>query len=138
MNQPPRWDIAFIGRFMVTFGLVSSAFDFLMFGALIFIFRATTATFRTSWFVESLFTELVIALVVRTQRPFFRSRPGALLLWSTVGLVGLTFVIPYLPFAAVFGFVPLPPPLVAAVVAITALYIVVTELAKRWFYAARP
>ncbi len=135
VERPRRWDIKFIGRFMVTFGLVSSAFDLLTFAALLFVFRATTATFRTGWFVESLLTELVVAIVMRTQRPFFRSRPGTLLLWSTVALVGLTFTIPYLPFAAFFGFVPLPPRLIAAIVAITALYITATELAKRWFYA---
>jgi hypothetical protein len=30
-----------------------------------------------------------IALVVRTRRPFYRSRPGTLLLTSTAGLIGL-------------------------------------------------
>jgi len=71
---------------------------------------------------------------VRTRRPFFRSRPGTLLLWSTVGLIALSFAIPYLPFAGAFGFVPLPGALLAAVAAITALYVAATELAKRWFY----
>jgi Mg2+-importing ATPase len=134
VNRPRRWDITFIGRFMLTFGLVSSLFDFLTFGVLLGIFRATPATFRTTWFVESLLTELVIAMVVRTRRPFFRSRPGTLLLWSTVGLIAFTFAIPYVPFASVFGFVPLPGALLAAVAAITTLYVAATELAKRWFY----
>ena len=134
VNRPRRWDIAFIGRFMLTFGMVSSLFDFLTFGALLGIFRATPETFRTTWFVESLLTELVIAMVVRTRRPFFRSRPGTLLLWSTVGLIAVSFAIPYLPFAGAFGFVPLPGALLAAVAAITALYVAATELAKRWFY----
>ena len=70
---------------MVTFGLLSSVFDLLTFAVLLGVFRATPETFRTGWFVESLLTELVIALVVRTRRPFFRSRPGRLLLvrrWS--------------------------------------------------------
>ena len=97
-------------------------------------FRATTATFRTSWFVESLLTELVIAMVMRTQRPFFRSRPGTLLLASTVGLTALSFAIPYVPFAGVFGFVPLPGAVLVAVAGITTLYVVTTEVAKKWFY----
>ena len=67
----------FIGRFMVEFGLLSSVFDFLTFGVLLLASsRAAPELFRTGWFVESLLTELVIALVVRTRRPFFRSRPG--------------------------------------------------------------
>jgi Mg2+-importing ATPase len=84
--------------------------------------------------VESLLTELVVALVVRTRRPFFRSRPGTLLLWSSVALIGLTAGIPYLPVASVLGFVSLPGTLLATVVAITALYVLATELTKHWFY----
>ena len=74
--RPQRWNMRFIGRFMLEFGAVSSVFDFLTFGALLLVFHAAPDLFRTGWFVESLLTELVIALVVRTRRPFFRSRPG--------------------------------------------------------------
>ena len=87
--------------------------------------------FRTGWFVESLLTELVIALVVRTRRPFFQSRPGKVLLISTMGLIVVTFAIPFLPFAGVFGFVPLPIMLVVAISGITVLYVAATELTKR-------
>ena len=66
----------FIARFMVVFGFVSSIFDFPTFGVLRMIFHAAPPLFRTGWFVESLLTELLVALVVRTRRPFFRSRPG--------------------------------------------------------------
>jgi Mg2+-importing ATPase len=124
----------FIGRFMVEFGAVSSVFDFLTFGALVVAFQAGPALFRTAWFVESLLTELVIAMVVRTRRPFFRSRPGAVLLWTTVGLMALTFAIPYLPFASVFGFVPLPARLLITIAAITVLYVGATEAIKSRFY----
>src|SRR5678809_1166825 len=89
VERPRRWDMRFIGRFMLEFGILSSAFDFLTFGALLGLFHATPELFRTGWFVESLLTELVVALVVRTRRPFFRSKPGAVLFWSTLALVGL-------------------------------------------------
>ena len=69
--RPRRWNIRFIDRFMVEFGLSSSLFDFLTFGALLTIFHATPKVFQTAWFVESLLTELVVALVMRTIRPFF-------------------------------------------------------------------
>ena len=131
VDRPRRWDIRFIGRFMIVFGLVSAVFDFLTFGVLQIVFRATPELFRTGWFVESLLTELVIALVVRTRRPFFRSRPGKVLLIATIGLVVVTFAIPYLPFASALGFVPLPGTLVAAISGITVLYVVATELTKR-------
>lgn len=133
--QPHRWNNRFISRYMVLFGLVSSIFDFLTFGTLLFVFHATADEFRTGWFIESLLTELVIALVVRTRRVFFRSRPGTLLLASTVVVIGLTLVLPYLPFDSLFGFVPLPAPLMLTVIGLTLLYVVVAELAKKYFYA---
>jgi P-type Mg2+ transporter len=132
--RPQRWNMRFIGRFMVEFGLVSSMFDFVTFGVLLIVFRATPAVFRTGWFVESLLTELVIALVVRTRRPFFKSRPGSLLLWSTVALVALTYALPYLPLVGVFGFVPLPGVVLVTISAVTALYVAATEVAKKRFY----
>jgi Mg2+-importing ATPase len=90
--------------------------------------------FRTAWFVESLLSELVVALVMRTRRPFFRSTPGRILLVSTMVLIPITLAIPYAPFAGVFGFVPLPGPLVAAVVLIAVFYVAATELQKKWFF----
>jgi Mg2+-importing ATPase len=119
---------------MVEFGILSSVFDFLTFGALLGIFHATPDLCRTSWFVESLLTELVVALVMRIRRPFFQSRPGRLLLTSTMVLIPVAFTIPYAPFADVFGFVPLPGILVATIALITVLYVAATELQKQLFY----
>jgi Mg2+-importing ATPase len=134
VDRPRRWDIRFIGRFMVEFGVLSSLFDLVTFGVLLYLFRASIALFRTGWFVESLLTELVIALVVRTRRPFFRSRPGSVLLWSTVILIIATFLLPYLPFAAVFGFVPLPAAVIGFLLGIVCLYVISAEVLKQWFY----
>jgi P-type Mg2+ transporter len=134
--RPRRWDIRVIGLFALEFGVISSAFDVITFAVLLIVFRAAPETFRTAWFIESLLTELVIALVVRTRRPFFRSRPGRLLLWSTVILIGFTFLVPVLPGARLAGFVPLPATMLAVLCAITAAYVGATELAKRRFYLA--
>jgi Mg2+-importing ATPase len=133
--KPHRWHTKFIGDYMVLFGLVSSVFDFLAFGTLLFVFRASPVEFRTGWFIESLITELVIALIVRTRHVFFRSRPGKLLLLSTLLFIIVTLVLPYLPFISVFGFVPLPAPLMLAMLGLTALYVVATELCKKYFYS---
>lgn len=133
--KPRRWDNKFISRYMVIFGLVSSVFDFLTFGVLLYLFSATEEEFRTGWFIESLLTELVIALVVRTRRLFFRSRPGTLLLASTIVVIGVTLVLPYLPINSLFGFVPLPAPLMLMLIGLTVLYVVVAELTKKYFYA---
>jgi Mg2+-importing ATPase len=133
--KPRRWNTIFIRDYMVLFGLVSSIFDFLTFGVLLILFRATPEEFRTGWFIESLLTELVIALVVRTRRVFFRSRPGTLLLVSTLIVTGVTLALPYVPFNFLFGFIPLPAPLLLTMVGLTALYVLVTEIAKKAFYS---
>ena len=132
--RPERWNMAFIARFMIEFGLLSSLFDFATFGVLLLVMRAGPELFRTAWFVESLLTELVIALVVRTRRPLFRSRPGRVLTWTTAVVVAVTFVIPYLPWASLLGFVPLPQSVLVTVVVITLAYIGAAEIAKRWFF----
>jgi len=41
----------------------------------------------------------------------------------------------FLPFASIFGFIPLPPPLMLTVLGLTGLYVVVTEIAKKFFYS---
>ncbi|MEI7470062.1 MAG: magnesium-translocating P-type ATPase, partial [Chloroflexota bacterium] len=133
--KPRRWNTTLIRNYMVLFGLVSSIFDFLTFGVLLFLFRASPAEFRTGWFIESLLTELVIALVVRTRHLFFQSRPGKLLLISTLLIMSITLMLPYLPFNFVFSFIPLPAPLMLAVIGLTLLYVVVIEITKKFFYA---
>jgi P-type Mg2+ transporter len=131
VERPRRWDIKAIGRYMVRFGLLSSAFDVLMFVTLLAVFRTAPEQFRTAWFVESLLTELAVALVVRTRRPLFQSRPGSLLLWSTVAVAVAAVAIPYVPAAGALGFVPLPGVMLAAIATITAAYVAAAEIAKR-------
>ena len=134
VDRPRRWDIRFIRNFMLVFGLVSSVFDYLTFGALLYWLRATEREFQTGWFVESLMTELFIVLVIRTRRPFFRSRPGTLLLAATLVVAGTTIFLPYTPLGALFGFVPLPPLFVLLLLGITGGYLVASELVKGWFF----
>jgi len=135
--RPRRWDMRFIGRFMLEFGALSSVFDLLTFGLLLLAFRANVTEFRTGWFVLSLLTELVIALVVRTRRPFYRSRPGTLLLTSTWFVALVALAIPYLPWVDVLGFTPLPLGLLLALVGITLGYVAAAEALKHWFYRRR-
>ena len=132
--RPRRWDLRFIARFMVAFGGLSSVMDLLTFAVLLWGFGAGVELFRTGWFVESLLTELAVALVLRTWGPAWRSRPGALLVATTAGVAAVALALPWLPFAAWLGFAPLPPELLLAIVAITATYVGATEALKRWFF----
>jgi P-type Mg2+ transporter len=57
LRRPSRWDIAFIRRFMLVFGPLSSLFDFATFGVMLWVFHSGPDQFRTGWFVESLATQ---------------------------------------------------------------------------------
>jgi Mg2+-importing ATPase len=134
IHRPRRWDVRFIARFMLSFGFSSSLFDFLTFGLILWLFGRDEATFHTGWFVESVLTGLMIMLIVRTQRPFFLSRPGGLFLATVAAIAVITVWLPYSPFAEALGFVAPSGKLLAVVFLITWLYGGGMELVKRLFY----
>lgn len=132
--SPRRWDINFICNFMMTFGILSSVFDYLTFDVLLLILPTSVDQFRTGWFLESVISASVIVLVIRTRKPFFESRPGKYLLTATLLMVGVTLAFPFSPLRGLFGFRPLPIPFFIALGVITVLYIVTAEMAKKMFY----
>lgn len=134
IDRPRRWNIAFIRKFMLTFGLVSSIFDYLTFGVLLWFLHAGVEEFRTGWFMESVISASVIVLVVRSRRPFMRSMPSRGLLAATLAVVGLTLLLPYTPLRGPLGFVPLPASFLAALLCIVIAYVGAAEFAKKIFY----
>ncbi len=137
VRKPQRWNIKFLRKFMITFGLVSSVFDYLTFGVLLLIFKVGQDMFRTSWFVESVITELLVVFIVRTRKPFFRSRPGRLLMITSLVVFVVTIAVPYSPIHRVLGLTPLPLPILAALLILTAFYIGSVEITKRFFYRSK-
>jgi len=137
VEKPRRWDLKFIRRFMLTFGLVSSIFDFLTFGLLTFVLHATTAQFRTGWYVESVVSATLIVLVIRTRKRIFASRPGTLLSLATLLVIAATLVLPVSPLARIFGLEPLPAVYVLLLIGVVGLYVVSAEIAKRIFYRSQ-
>jgi len=134
ITYPRRWDIKAIRKFMITFGIVSSVFDYMTFGVLSLIFHADQSQFRTGWFLESVISASLIVLVIRSRKPFFKSKPGKHLLIATLSVFGATLVLPYTSLAGVFGFAPLPVLFLVSIGIIVLLYIVTAELVKRVFY----
>ena len=134
IQSPQKWDLKFIRRFMITFGLLSSVFDYFTFGVLIYIFHAKDETFQTGWFIESVISATLIVLVVRTRLPFFKSLPGKYLSIATVAILLFVLALPFTPMADWFGFTRLPLTFYAWMLVIVAFYIISAELAKRWFY----
>jgi Mg2+-importing ATPase len=134
VEKPRRWNIQFIRNFMLTFGILSSVFDYLTFGVLLLILHATTDQFRTGWFIESVISASVTVLVIRTRKFFFRSRPGKYLLMATLLIVVVTILFPFTPLAELLGFQPLPMTILLVIGVIVVLYVIAAELAKRSFY----
>ena len=134
VKEPRRWDIGFIRKFMITFGVVSSLFDYLTFAALLLLLHANVDHFRTGWFLESVVSASLIVLVIRTRQPFFKSRPGTSLWLATLLVVVGTLVLPYTELSRVFGFTPMPLEFLPVLAGILLLYIVTAEVAKKIFY----
>ncbi|HSE29969.1 MAG TPA: magnesium-translocating P-type ATPase [Pyrinomonadaceae bacterium] len=135
VENPQPWDVGFIRNFMIIFGIVSSLFDFLTFAVLIFLFNANAEQFRTAWFVESVMTEVVIIVVMRTAKPFYKSSPSKPLMWAMIGVLIFTLILPYSPLNALLGLTALSSSWLFVLVLITCLYVAASELAKRLLYS---
>ena len=131
IRTPQRWDIGIIRRFMVVIGPISSIYDFLTFGVLLWVFRASEALFQTGWFVESLATQTLVLFVIRTAGNPLRSRPSLPLAVTTVLVVLIGVVLPFTPLAATLGFVPLPGAYFVFLGGVTITYLALVELVKR-------
>jgi len=134
VDHPRRWDIVAIRKFMLTFGLVSSVFDYLTFGVLLLVVHAGEVEFRTGWFLESVVSASLIVLVIRSRRPAYKSRPSPYLLWATLLTVAATVALPFTPLASMLGFRPLPWTVLWPIGVIVVLYIVAAEIVKAIFY----
>ncbi len=134
VNYPRRWNIKAIRKFMITFGLVSSVFDYITFGALLLVLHATQVQFRTGWFIESVVSASLIVLIIRSRKPFFKSRPGKYLLMTTLSTFAATLIVPFTPLAALFGFSPPPVSFLLFIGLIVLFYIFAAEMVKKVFY----
>jgi P-type Mg2+ transporter len=134
VDHPRRWDIKAIRKFMITFGLVSSVFDYVTFGALLLILHATQDQFRTGWFLESVISASLIVLVIRSRKPFFKSRPSKYLSMATLLVAIVTVILPFTLLGEIFGFTRLAISFHLWLGGIVVLYIVTAEITKTIFY----
>ena len=134
IEKPHRWDVSFIRRFMLIFGALSSVFDYLTFGLLLWVLKANESQFQTAWFIESVLSAMLVVFAVRTRLPFNRSRPSRLMIGATLLVALVVLALPYSPFAKVLDFTPLPPLYLGLILVIVTCYFASAELVKRWFY----
>ncbi|HEX7746722.1 MAG TPA: magnesium-translocating P-type ATPase [Micromonosporaceae bacterium] len=133
VQRPRTWNVRAIRNFMLVFGTVSLAFSLVTFLVLRLGFGADAEVFRTGWFIEFTVTEIAVLMVLRTNRPFFRSRPARPLLVTSTAMAAVTLALPYTPLAGPLGLAPLNGPIIAALAGLTVAYIVANELVKRFF-----
>ncbi len=131
VRKPRRWDVTLVRNFMVGIGPVSSIFDFLTFGALLFWFRTSEPQFHTGWFIESLATQTLVLFIIRTGGNPLRSRPSKPLVATVLAIVAVGLLLPVSPLATTLGFARLSPAFYVFLVVVTALYLVSVEIAKR-------
>ena len=134
IDRPRRWDVKFIRRFMLVFGVLSSVFDYMTFGVLLWWLDAGPAEFRTGWFLESVVSAALIVLVVRTKRRVLTTPPSLPLAIATACAIVVALALPFTPIAPALGFGAVPASFVGAMALIVFLYIAAAEAAKRFFY----
>ena len=136
LHRPKRWQIAFIRQFMMIIGPISSIYDFLTFGVLLWVFHASTNAplFHTGWFVESLATQTLVVFVIRTAGNPFKSRPSRPLLIGVLAVVTIAVVLPYTPLGSVLGLISLSAPLLGVIAFLAVTYLFLVQAAKTWFY----
>lgn len=134
LKRPVKWDMKFIKKFMILFGIISSVFDYMTFAVLLFIFKANEETFHTGWMLESIISAMVVMIIVRTARPVFASRPNSKLLIAIVGVAVALLAIIYSPINIYLGLISLPIKLLLALLGVSLIYALTAEILKKSFY----
>jgi Mg2+-importing ATPase len=133
---PRRWDIGDIFKFMVVIGPISSVFDYLTYGMMLFVFSAWSSPvlFQTGWFVESLLTQTLIIHIIRTNKlPFIESRASAALITTSLIICCIGIALPFTSVGSALGFVPLPWLYWPLAAALLIAYAALTHHVKVWF-----
>ena len=131
---PGKWKMSLVRDFMLVFGLHSTLFDLITFSFLYFGMKAGETDFRTGWFTESVITEILIIFVVRTRRPFFKSKPALPLLLPGLAAILLTLAIPWLPMADQIGLSEQGAGMMTGLLLILLAYFLSADILKQWFF----
>jgi Mg2+-importing ATPase len=116
------------------FGPLSSIFDLLTFGVLLWIMHADQALFHTGWFIESVLSAGLVVFAIRTRIPFIKSHPSWTMLLVTLVVGVIALLLPYSPLANLLGLKPLSLPILGMIAGIVILYFISAEFLKRWFF----
>ena len=148
--SPRDWSGRTLGRFMLSFGPLSSLFDIVTFlflyyflcpmlcGGVTYLQLTEPAMrlqyaslFQTGWFLESMWTQVLILHFLRTRKlPFVQSKPSAPVIFITLaGIVAFT-ALTFTEAASLFGLTQLPPWYFAFLLAVALMYMLLTTVIK--------
>ena len=102
LKKPQKHNLKSLAFIAICLGLLSSVFDFIFFG---YFHNLPAPQLRTLWFIESVFSELIILISIRSHLPFFKAASpskvmvGLLLFAGAIGLA-----LPFSPWAYLFQF----------------------------------
>ena len=136
LTVPRKWDASSVGNFMIWIGPTSSIFDFTTYLFMYFVFcpifvsggvlyndlpnmysgaellkiqAAYMGMFQAGWFVESMWSQTLVIHMIRTPKlPFIQSRASLPVCLLTFTGIAVLTIIPFTPFGASLGFLPLP------------------------------
>lgn len=148
--SPRDWSGKTLGRFMLFFGPISSLFDVVTFLFLYYILcpmlcgGATylniadpviqlqyVALFQTGWFLESMWTQVLILHFLRTRKiPFVQSSPSVPVICTTIAGIIVFTGITFTKTAAIFGLTRLPIRYFGFLFAVALLYMLLTTVVK--------
>jgi Mg2+-importing ATPase len=135
LAKPRPWNVKFIKKFILFIGPLSSIYDFLTFGVMLYVFNAALnqELFHTGWFIESLFTQTLVIYVIRTNKiPFIQSTPNKFLIFNTLLILAIAIGVVFSSFAGLFGFVPLPPLYFIILSVMLVTYLALVQIVKTW------
>ena len=147
---PRDWSGKTLGRFMLFFGPISSLFDIVTFLFLYYflcpmlcggdtylniasplIQSQYVALFQTGWFLESMWTQVLILHFLRTRKiPFVQSSPSVPVICTTFAGIIVFTALTFTGSAAIFGLTKLPVRYFGFLFVVAVLYMLLTTVVK--------
>ena len=134
LQKPRKLGMRFFRKFIIFFGTISTIFDFLLIVVLVSRHN-TPEAFRTVWFIESVFSEIIATFSTRTPKTFFRSIPSIPVIITSLIVAIITIVIPFTIIGwNIFEFTKVGIESLLFIAIILVLYFIILEVGKKIFY----
>ena len=137
LQEPRKWNIQSLKRFMLFMGPTSSIFDLLIFVTLWFGFgirEGQAALFQTIWFSYGIVSNLIGLHIIRTAKiPFIESNASKTVYGFTIVICIVAIIVPFTFIEKFLGLVPLQPIFIAFIFFVPVLYCFVAMIVKKQY-----